>query len=301
MKNIYLFLVFLGLSTSAWAQEVVFDTNYYAPPPVRRRVLTADPEDRRAKGHIGRTSGDRKADYLELHRLKETQTWYLSSEGGFRTDLSTLTNSFDGLVRSTNQTKFAWSILTGYTFHNAWAIETGYTHAPVHLNITITNDPSPFVFNYQNSGFGIPVRLKRRIGLGKNAANGTGFWLTAGAWLIPNGDGQTEELKFSGYSTYAHSHRIDTLHLNVITGTEKRISGAAELGVDYATRLSSTLELGFYVRKYWGLGNALRSDLTYTVNTTSQQQSAITANGTGWGFGISLRYIYGKQYEVKSP
>lgn len=301
MKNIYLILVLVSLSTSSWAQEVVFDTSYYAPPPVRRRVLTADPEDRGTKGRTGRTNVDRKADYLELHHLKETQTWYLNVEGGFRTDVSTLTNSFDGLIGSSTQTKFAWSVLTGYTFRNAWAIETGYTHAPIHLNITITNNPSPFVFNYQNSGFGIPIRLKRRIGLGSQTPNGTGLWLTAGAWLIPNGDGQAEELKFSGYSTYGRGRRVDTLRLDVITGPEKRITGAAELGIDYATRLSSNLELGFYMRKYWGFGNALRSDLTYTVNNTSEQRSAITANGTGWGFGISLRYIYGKQYEMKSP
>ena len=236
-----------------------------------------------------------------MDQFDEVQTWYAALDGGFRNDGSTITNSFNGLISSASLTKFNWSVLLGYTYRNAWAIESGYAHVPIHLNITVPNGGvSPLVFNYQNSGHGIPVRIKRRIGSGKKAANGTGFWLSGGVWLIPNGTNQPNNFQLIGYSTRSR-RTTDTLRLNSSTVILNSISGLAEAGVDYTTRLSTSLELGFYARKYWGLGNALRSDLTYTVNNASQQESSIIANGTGWGFGVALRYIYGRQLAPKKP
>lgn len=294
MKHLSLFLVLLSLS--AQAQEVVFDTTNYAPPPVvRKRVLTADPDQNRGV-HGRRTNVQREL----LERFRETQTWYVSAEGGFRSDVSLLNNSLDQLVTNPTQTKAVWSVLAGYTYRNAWSIETGYTQAPTHLVITIANGGvNPLVYNYQNNGYGIPLRIKRRIGLGNRAANGTGFWLTGGIWLVPNGDGQTGNFRLIGYKFRNRTH-TDTLRLNNVTTVTKRITGIAELGIDYSIRLSAALELGFYARKYWGLGQALQADLVYTINNSSTQQATITANGAGWGFGIALRYVYGKQQELKN-
>jgi hypothetical protein len=307
MKHIFLLAFSFGLSVSALAQEVVIDTNYYTPPAQRRQVLTPDPEQGYTPYQPSRTQSTGRyhngpdSDNPLFHQLKEVQTWYLGAEGGLRSDGSTLTNSFNGLVSNVTQTKVVWSVLLGYTYRNAWAVETGYAHTPIHLNITIANGQTPLIFNYQNSGSGIPLRLKRRIGSGKQAKNGTGFWLTAGAWLIPNGTGPMDDFKLIGYSS-RNSSRVrttDTLRLSNTTKTFSSVTGLAELGVDYSARLSPFLELGAYVRKYWGLSNALRSDLVYTINNKSEQQGVVTANGTGWGFGIALRYIYGRQHEVK--
>ncbi|GAB4046299.1 hypothetical protein GCM10028810_24610 [Spirosoma litoris] len=288
----------MGLSVSALAQEVVIDTNYYAPPPVvRKKVLTEDPDQ---NPYRNRSARQRQSDHSADYQLKETQTWYVGLEGGFRTDGTVLTNTFDGLISSSSTTKATWSALVGYTYRNAWVIEAGYTYAPVHLNITIANGSKPLIYNYQNSGYGIPLRIKRRIGSASRAANGTGFWLSAGAWLVPNGSINTDNFRLIGYSYRSRTRVADTLRLDNTT-TLKSISGIAELGIDYSVRLSSSLEFGTYIRKYWGLGEAVRSDITYTVNGVAQPQSTVTANGTGWGFGIALRYIYGRQQEVKKP
>lgn len=308
MKHIFLLAFSLGLSVSALAQEVVIDTNYYTPPAQRRQVLTSDPDQRYTPYQPNRTQSTGRyhngpdSDNPLFHQLREVQTWYIGAEGGFRSDGSTLTNSFNGLVSNVTQTKPSWSVLLGYTYRNAWAVETGYSRTPIHLNITIANGQTPLIFNYQNSGSGIPLRLKRRIGSGKRASNGTGFWLTAGAWIVPNGSGPMDDFKLIGYSSRTSSRvrTTDTLRLSNTTKTFSRITGLAELGVDYSVRLSSFLELGCYVRKYWGLSDALRSDLLYTVNNKSDQQAVVTANGTGWGVGIALRYIYGRQHEVKT-
>ncbi|QMW00181.1 hypothetical protein [Spirosoma foliorum] len=298
MKHISLLLFLVGLSVSALAQEVVIDTNYYAPPPVvRKKVLTEDPDQ---NPYRNRSARQRQSDHSADYQLKETQTWYVGLEGGFRTDGTVLTNTFDGLISSSSTTKATWSALVGYTYRNAWIIEAGYTYAPVHLNITIANGSKPLIYNYQNSGHGIPLRIKRRIGSASRAANGTGFWLSAGAWLVPNGSINTDNFRLIGYNYRSRTRVADTLRLDNTT-TLKSISGIAELGVDYSVRLSSSLEFGTYIRKYWGLGQAVRSDITYTVNGVAQPQSTVTANGTGWGFGIALRYIYGRQQEVKKP
>ncbi|WP_246202188.1 hypothetical protein [Spirosoma agri] len=295
MSLLFLLLI---LTVSAQAQEVVIDTTYYAPPPVvRERVIREDPDMNPSPRQVKR---DRKATSRQalLSQLSEVQTWYVGAESGFRSDGSVLSNSLNGLVSNATLTKASWSALLGYTYRNAWTIETGYSRAPIHLNITIANSSDPLVFTYRNSGYGIPLRIKRRIGAGKQAMNGTGFWLTGGAWLIPNGTGETGNFKLIGYSQRGRN-RIDTLRLNNTTTVLNDVTGIAELGIDYATRLSSWLELGFYVRKYWGLGNALKSNLDYTVNRGSQQQATIVANGSGWGVGVSLRYTYGRQYDVK--
>jgi hypothetical protein len=285
---------------STLAQEVVIDTNYYAPPPVRRYVLTDDPDQNSDRRRPYKNQTEARRHQL-MDQFDELQTWYVSGEGGFRNDGSTLSNSFNGLVSSTSLTKFSWSIVAGYTYRNAWAIEGGYAHAPIHLNITVPNGGvNPLVFNYQNSGHGIPVRVKRRIGSGRKAAHGTGFWLSAGAWLIPNGNSQPDDFHLIGYSSRSR-RTTDTLRLNGNTTIANSITGLAEAGIDYAVRLSTSVELGIYIRKYWGLGNALRSNLDYTINNASQQQSSVVADGTGWSFGVALRYIYGRQLAPKKP
>ncbi|OJW76813.1 MULTISPECIES: hypothetical protein [unclassified Spirosoma] len=300
MKHCLLFLFLFCQPIWALAQIIEIDTSETAPPPIRRNVLTDDPEQRSTlpRSSTSRTASGRQSDYLLLHQLREIQTWSVAIEGGFRSDASNLTNTFNRLVSSATQFKGVWSVLAGYTYRNAWAVETGYARAPIHLNITIANGSQPLVFTYQNSGSGIPVRLKRRIGSGKKAENGTGFWVTGGAWLIPNGTKQLDDFKLIGYIYGGRNNRIDTLRLDNITSTNQ-ITGLAEAGFEYNVRLSSSLELGGYLRKFWGLGDALRSDMIYSVNKSSIQYASATANGTGWGFGMSLRYIYGKQHELK--
>ncbi|MBD2752770.1 hypothetical protein [Spirosoma validum] len=301
MKHVSIFLFFLALSLSTRAQEIVSDTNYYTLPSQRRPVLTADPDQRSGYYQLNADQpvGRRRADHQLIDEFKEMQTWYAGAEGGFRSDISTLSNTFNSLVSNPTQTKAVWSILLGYTYRNCWGIETGYSRSPIHLSIKIANGQNPLDFNYQNSGYGIPLRLKRRIGLGSRSANGTGFWLTAGAWFIPNGNGQMDNFRLIGYSSRSRGSRTDTLRLTNSATAPNRLTGLAEVGVEYAVRLSSFLELGAYARTYWGLGTALRSELTYTINSTSETKATMTADGTGWGFGIALRYIYGRQHEAK--
>ncbi len=81
--------------------------------------------------------------------------------------------------------------------------------------------------------------------------------------------------KSIGYSSCHHGTRTNVLRLTNNTVIVSRITALAELEIDYSVRISSFVELGTYVRKYWGLEQALRSDLTYTVNRASAQQAIL--------------------------
>ncbi|MBD2699323.1 hypothetical protein IC229_01655 [Spirosoma sp. BT702] len=301
MKHIFFTSLFLSSFISAQAQEIVIDTSSVAPPPVRVHGLTADPDERLEDFRYGkiRTADGKREDYLQFRRLKEIQTLSINVEGGFRSETSTLSNSFNGLINSNLSMKANWSVLLGYSYRNIWAIEAGYGYLPIRLNVSVTNGSNPLIYNYQNSGNGATVRLKRRIGSGKRSLNNTGFWLTGGAWLIPNGSGQIDPLRLTGRSNSRRNRAADTLQLNINTSIANRFTGMAELGAEYTVRLASSVELGFYARKYWGIGDALQSTLTYKVNNAAEQQSFIKSDGSGWGFGVALRFILEREHEFK--
>lgn len=292
MKHFWLFYFIVGLSiVPTLAQEVLIDTAYYADSSLAPAKLNPGSRLTRPEKRVIIT---RKL----LMQFSEVNAWYARAEGGFRSSVALLSNSLDGLVSTATPPKPTWSVLLGYTHQNTWSVETGYAHAPILHTIRIANNGDPLEYTYTNSSPGIPVRVKRRLGLGRQATNGAGFWLTAGAWVVPNGSGPTGSFSLIGYSTYGR-YRVDTLRLNNLTIVPNQVTVMGELGIDAAIRVSACLFLDGSLRRYWGLGNALQSTLTYTVNNRSPKQATITSDGSGWGFGLSLRYIDARQYGLK--
>ena len=301
MRNSLLTVWLLGFSVLATAQEIIIDTSYYIPPSQRKPLLTPDPANRPNSRPLYREQYILSETAL-LNQFRDVHSWYVVVEGGLRQDVSQLSNTFNGLISNPAASAWTGGVLVGYTYRNAWNAEFGYTYAPTHLNITLASSPAPYQYSYKNSGYGLPVRIKWHVGAGKRTVSNTGIWLSAGAWLIPNGDQKNDLLQFTGRSGRGGPRsRFDTLEVTVNTGTANRLTGVAEAGVDYTARISSLFEMGFYVRKYWGLSSALRSDLTYRVNRATETTSSITANGTGWSAGISLRYVYSRKREVREP
>ena len=84
----------------------------------------------------------------------------------------------------------------------------------------------------------------------------------------------------------------DTLRLLSQTRTGTRMTTMAELGAEYNVRLSNTVDLGFSVRKFWGLGSSIVTDVDYTVNNVLAQQAQLRGTGTGMSYGVTLRYTY---------
>ena len=129
MKHIFLLTFLVGLSMSGRAQEVVIDTNYYAPPPVvRERVLTEDPDNNPKSDQMVASQSETDVSCSTNSMKYKPGMW--APKPVSDSDGSVLSNSLDRLVSNPTPTKASWSALLGYTYHNAWTIEAGYTRAP---------------------------------------------------------------------------------------------------------------------------------------------------------------------------
>jgi len=112
-------------------------------------------------------------------------------------------------------------------------------------------------------------------------------------WLIPNNGQLDGPNTVTGYKYQGRRETPDIWQLTSQTRTNTQVTTMAEVGAEYNVRLSNHVDFGLSVRKFWGLGNSLTTDVTYTVNHSALQQAQLQANGTGMSYGVSLRYTLG--------
>jgi len=227
--------------------------------------------------------------------------WYVGLEGLVRVDQSRLNQTFNGLVETQPVNSLNWAAAVGWVSRERWAVEAGYGKMPIHNTILISNGRSPLRFVFENQGNGLFLRGKHRLNLsGKPHAvtgNRSGLWIGAGLWGLP-GNGQTiNQMAFRGFLPRGRT-APDTLRLTTSTQISRGWTALAEASAEYTVRLGGRAELGFFARKNWGLGNALTTQLSYSVNGSEPQRAAIAATGSGWSFGLTLRYVYGQTYDV---
>ncbi|HLK98131.1 MAG TPA: hypothetical protein VK364_10210, partial [Hymenobacter sp.] len=117
-------------------------------------------------------------------------------------------------------------------------------------------------------------------------------WLSGGLWLVPNGGESEGRFSLLGYRYKGRNEASDTLRLLSQTRTGTRMTTMAELGAEYNVRLSDNIDLGFSVRRFWGLASSITTNVDYTVNRTLMQQAQLQGTGTGMSYGVSLRYTY---------
>ncbi|MFD2933197.1 hypothetical protein [Spirosoma flavum] len=218
--------------------------------------------------------------------------WYVALDGFVRTDRAKLDNSFNGLIESNLVGKLGWGAVIGWSYRERWAIEGGYTRMPIHSQISISNAGSPLVFRYGSAQNAFVLRGKRLMVSTSKPWLRSGFWLTGGMWLVPNSGHQEGRFSLIGYRYYDHKETADTLRLTSQTQANTQITALAEVGAEYNVRLSNAIDLGVSVRKFWGLGNALTTDVTYSVNHKYSQQAQLQGAGTGLSYGVSLRYTF---------
>ena len=142
------------------------------------------------------------------------------------------------------------------------------------------------------------LRAKRQLFTINPQTHRSSLWVSAGLWLIPNAGEHKSRLSLEGYGHRNYQREIDTLVITTQTATNARPTGLAELGLEYAVRLSSRVDLGMYVRKYWGLGSSITTDLTYSVNGQTPQPAVLLGRGTGASFGVALRYSYSRKHII---
>ncbi|GAB3643854.1 hypothetical protein [Spirosoma arcticum] len=218
--------------------------------------------------------------------------WYASLDGFVRTDRAQMDNSLNGQIESDRVTKVGVGAVIGWAYRERWAIEGGYARMPIHTQVLIRNGVSPLVYRYTNGRSAFVLRGKRLALSTSGPWLRSGFWLSGGLWLVPNGGQPEGNFALQGYRYRGRGESPDTLNLFSQTRVGTRMTTMAELGAEYNVRLSDNVDLGFSVRKFWGLASSIVTNVDYTVNQTLMQQAQLKGTGTGMSYGVTLRYTF---------
>lgn len=218
--------------------------------------------------------------------------WYVTLDGFVRTDRARIDNSLNGLIGSDPVAKVGVGAVVGWTYHERWAVEGGYARMPIHTQVSVRNGAYPLVYRYTNGRDAFVLRGKRLLLSTSKPWLRSGFWLSGGLWLVPNGGQSEGQFSLKGYRYRGRGESPDTLHLLSQTRTGTRVTTMAELGAEYNVRLSDNVDLGFSVRKFWGLASSIVTDVNYAINRAPVQQAKLQGTGTGMSYGVTLRYTY---------
>ena len=218
--------------------------------------------------------------------------WYVTLDGFVRTDRAQIDNSLNGLIESDPVAKVGVGAVMGWTYRERWAVEGGYARMPIHTQVSVRNGVSPLEYRYTNGRDAFVLRGKRLVLSTSGPWLRSGFWVSGGLWLVPNGGQSEGSFALRGYRYRGRGESPDTLNLLSQTRTGTRMTTMAELGAEYNVRLSDNIDLGFSVRKSWGLATSIITDVNYTVNQTLMQQAQLKGTGTGMSYGVTLRYTY---------
>ena len=224
--------------------------------------------------------------------------WYVSLEGFVRSDRAQLDNSFDGLIESDRVTKIGGSAVVGWMHRERWAIEVGYSRMPIHTQVSVVNASSPLSFRYTNDHSAFVLRGKRLILSTSKPWLRSGFWLSGGLWAIPNNGQREDSFSIAGYRYLSMRESRIPVQLTGHTAVNGQLSTLAEVGAEYNIRLSNAIDLGFSVRKFFGLGNSIVTNVGYAVNQGAIQQAKLQGDGTGMSYGTTLRYTFSTRRKV---
>jgi hypothetical protein len=118
--------------------------------------------------------------------------------------------------------------------------------------------------------------------------------------MVPNSGKQKDYHEFYGYKQKGRRQGIDTLAMTSDTRTNAHMTGLAEASAEYVVKVAKSVDLSFFARRQWGFGNSLTTSLEYFVNRQKTQTSVIQGDGSGWKFGISLRYVFQIGYDYEN-
>ena len=218
--------------------------------------------------------------------------WYIGLDGFLRTDRAKLDNSLNGLIQSDAVGKAGWGAVVGWVYRERWAVEAGYARMPIHTQVSVSNASSPLVFRYSNDRNAFVLRGKRLLLSTSKPWLRSGFWVSGGLWAVPNSGQKEGSFVINGYRYETIRETRYPVQLAGHAYTNAQLSTLAELGVEYNIKLSNAVDLGFSVRRFFGLSNSITTDITYAVNQTTTQQAQLQGTGTGMSFGTSLRYTF---------
>ncbi|MCF0070399.1 hypothetical protein LZD49_07940 [Dyadobacter sp. CY261] len=276
MKPIFTFL-FLCLFLHVRAQ----DADYY------RKIYTKP---------IGSKPYNTESLLKQFGDVKVRDRWYVGVDGFVRNDKNTISADFDGLIGTQSPTVSAWGVSAGWIFKEQWNIELAYDRSAIH-NVLLIYGDNPLSYQMENDKNNLVLRGKMRLLFRKPSIRKSAFWIGAGAGLIPNSGRARDFMEFSGYRERGRRSGVDTLYMSSDTHISKSMTGLVEASAEYVIKVAKSIDLSLFARKQWGMGKSITTDLVYKVNGVETQRAQIEGDGTGWNFGISLRYVFHIGYD----
>jgi hypothetical protein len=273
MKIRFILLFIFASPTVAFGQE---NSDYYSPVfprPVGTKAYNVES----LLGKFGE---------VKIHNR-----WYVGFDGFLRTDKNTLSNTFDDLISTESPASYGWSAVAGWVGNENWGIEAEYARSPIHNVLLFTGDNS-LHYKFTNDKNSLILRGKRRLLFGRTSLRRSAFWAGAGLGLVPNSGKQVELLEFYGYKQRGRRQGVDTLAITSDTFTNDHATPFAEANLEYVVKIGKSVDLSLFARKQWGFANSLTTNLEYFVNQQNTQSAVIQGDGSGWKFGVSLRYVF---------
>lgn len=291
MKTIYTLFLFIVCTHIAAAQS---NEEYYNPVAVPIKPFF-DPVEPKVNNFKKRKIEALLAKY---GHVKIRNRWYVGIDGFIGTDKNLISNTFQGLVDTRTAGKSGYSASLGWVNQEKWTLELEYARMPI-FNQLIINGYYPLEYKFSNDKNSLALRVKRRLLFGKSnsSVRRSGFWISAGAGIVPNSGKQKEYLEFEGYSGRGPNAAPDTLVMTSDTRTNTKMTAFTDASAEYIIKVAKVIDISLYGRKRWGFGNSVTTDLAYYVNRRQAQSSVIKSDGTGLTFGISLRYVFSLGYD----
>jgi hypothetical protein len=218
--------------------------------------------------------------------------WYVALDGFVKTDRAQLDNSFNGLIESDLVGKLSWGITMGWVYRERWAIEAAYARMPMHTQVSVSNAVPPSSLRATDTRNAFILRGKRLLISTSKPWLRSGFWLSGGVGFAPGKSQSETNVLMAGYRYQGTWETPTAYKLVSQTSTNPNLMALAELGAEYNVRLSNALDLGLSVRKFWGLSNAITTDVAYMGNRSGLQQAQLQGTGSGMSYGLTLRYTY---------
>jgi hypothetical protein len=229
--------------------------------------------------------------------LRIQDRWYVGAEGFFRKDRNTISNTFDGLIGTRSVSSWGFGGTVGWVHREEWALEVGYSRTPIHNILAIPGNNYPLEFVMANDRNSLTLRAKRRLLFGKACLPRSAFWVGAGISAIPNSGKQKENIILEAYSRRGRLPIYDTLRLESLTMVNSKLTGVIDASLEYILKPAKKVEFSIYGRYQWGVGSSISTKVDYSVNRQDEGSSQINGNGSGWVFGIALRYLFHTNYD----
>lgn len=233
---------------------------------------------------------NRKQALKQLETIRIRSRWYLGTDHYGRLDKTTLDNHHDYLLRPASTWDYSFSGQIGWIFREQLAIEGGYAHTGIHNNARL-NTTNKGGFRFTNNRNAIFLRTKVLLEFEKPGLRRPGLWLGAGGWAVPNSGGTREPKGFKIFHYNGYGNPADTTYVGSATTISNDWTFGLEASAEYSFKAAEWADIAFFLRHQWGYGNAITTELTYSDNHDILGKGYLQSNGTGWSFGISLRFV----------